>query len=64
MEAGDVIVCDQMPCGCWPKGVITEKHPGRDDVTRVVTVETAAGVHRRPIVKLAKLDIRPDTSTD
>ena len=39
----------------WPLGRIVTVHPGRDNQVRVVTVKTATGIYRRPIVKIALL---------
>ena len=57
-----IVVDNKLPRGCWPKGMIVATHPGRDGITRVVTVKTASGLYRRPVVKVAKLDVRTDTS--
>ena len=53
-----VVIADpNMPRGTWPKGVVTAVHPGRDGVTRVVDVRTASGTFRRPVTKIAVLDV-------
>ena len=39
----------------WPIGKVIELYPGKDQIVRVVTVKTARGVFKRPIVKVALL---------
>ena len=41
----------------WPRGKIEAVHPGKDGVVRVADVRTKSAVYRRPVVKLAKLDV-------
>lgn len=41
----------------WPLGRIVDTHPGSDGVCRVVTVRTATGIYKRPVVKLCPLPI-------
>lgn len=41
----------------WPLGRIVALHPGVDGVCRVVTVQTATGQYRRPVVKLCPLPL-------
>ncbi|CAK9821001.1 hypothetical protein ANTPLA_LOCUS11030 [Anthophora plagiata] len=48
---------DNLPPFHWPLGRILEKHPGKDGVTRVVTIKTSSGTYKRPIKKLAPLPI-------
>ena len=59
LKVGDVVVVvdDKLPRGCWPKGMVQSTHPGKDGVVRVVDVKTASGIFRRPVVKVAKLDV-------
>lgn len=37
----------------WTLARIIEEHPGKDGIVRVVTVRTARGKYKRPIVKIA-----------
>ncbi|CAH1725392.1 unnamed protein product [Aphis gossypii] len=39
----------------WQLGRIVEVHPGPDNVVRVVTIRTADGLLKRPVVKITKL---------
>lgn len=41
----------------WPLGRIVETHPGKDGVVRVVTIKTARGTLKRPLVKLCPLPV-------
>jgi len=37
----------------WPTAVVTNVHPGKDGIVRVVTIRTPKGVFKRPITKFA-----------
>ncbi|CAK9827829.1 hypothetical protein ANTRET_LOCUS5477 [Anthophora retusa] len=52
-----IIKKDNLPSFHWPLGRILEKHPGKDGITRVVTIKTASGIYKRPLKKLAPLPI-------
>ena len=39
----------------WPLGQVAEVYPGQDGLVRVVSVKTARGIYRRPVVKVAVL---------
>jgi len=39
----------------WPRGRITSVHPGGDGIVRVVDIQTAKGVFRRPIAEVVPL---------
>ena len=39
----------------WPTAVITDIHPGKDGIVRVVTIRTPKGVFKRPITKICPL---------
>jgi len=39
----------------WPTVVITDIHPGKDGIVRVVTIRTPKGVFKRPITKMCPL---------
>ena len=47
---------DNVPPANWPLGRITQLHPGKDGVVRVVTLRTALGKHIvRPVARIALL---------
>lgn len=50
-----VIKDDLLPSTQWLTGRVTETHPGADERIRVVTIKTAHGLLKRPIVKLVVL---------
>ena len=54
---GDVVVLqeDGLLPSKWQLAKITEVHPGRDGVVRVVTVKTKTGSYKRPVTKVAPL---------
>jgi hypothetical protein len=39
----------------WPTAVITETHPRKDGIVRVVTLRTPTGIFKRPITKICPL---------
>lgn len=41
----------------WSLAKIIELHPGRDGITRAVTVRTSKGVFKRPIVKICPIPV-------
>ena len=43
----------------WPIARVIEVHPGQDGKVRVVTVRTARGTYKRPVVKVVQL-LHPD----
>jgi hypothetical protein len=59
VQVGDVgvLVDENAPRNTWKKVLITEVHPGKDGVVRAVTVKTSAGELKRPVHKIAILDI-------
>ena len=59
LAVGDVVVVvnSNQPRGQWPRGRLEAVHPGSDGVVRVADVRTKSGLYRRPVVKLAKLDV-------
>ncbi|XP_063828971.1 uncharacterized protein LOC135078303 [Ostrinia nubilalis] len=46
----------------WPLGRIVALHPGLDGICRVVTVRTAAGHYKRPVVKICPLPLANNLS--
>ena len=59
LAVGDVVVVvdSNQPRGQWPRGRLEAVHPGSDGIVRVADVRTKSGLYRRPVVKLAKLDV-------
>jgi len=65
LKINDIVIIkeDNLPPTKWSLGRITQVHPGRDGVIRVVTVRTAADTEfKRPAVKLCALPNETDTS--
>lgn len=58
-KVGDVVLVkeDDLPPARWLYGVITEKHPGRDHLTRVVSLRCKGSIIKRPVSKLCILPI-------
>lgn len=46
---------DNNPPFCWPLARVVQLHPGKDGVTRVVTVQTAKGSYLRSVTRLCLL---------
>lgn len=62
-EGSLVLITDERyPPGEWPLVRVIQLHPGPDELTRVVTVKTAASTYKRPIAKLCVLPTDLDTS--
>uniref|UniRef100_A0A182NQ36 DUF5641 domain-containing protein n=1 Tax=Anopheles dirus TaxID=7168 RepID=A0A182NQ36_9DIPT len=58
-----IIRDDNVPPNKWLLGRITETHPGRDGIVRVVTVKTAnSDKVKRPVAKLCLLPIEENTT--
>lgn len=57
LRVGDIVCLRDEPLAPtrWPLARVIEVHPGRDGKTRVVTVRTAKGIYKRPIVKMVPL---------
>lgn len=57
VQVGDIvtIVEQNLPPLEWRFGRVVELHPGSDGVVRVVTLRTAKGLLRRPVVKICPL---------
>ncbi|KAJ8943895.1 hypothetical protein NQ318_019503 [Aromia moschata] len=47
-----IIKDEKLPVLTWTLGRVLQLHPGRDGVVRVVTLETATSVYKRPVNKL------------
>jgi hypothetical protein len=48
---------ERSPPSKWPLARVTQRHPGTDNLTRVVTLKTATTQLTRPITKLAILPV-------
>jgi len=59
VDIGDlVLICDvEKARSEWKRGRITKLYPGAGNVSRSADVETTTGIMRRPISKLAVLDL-------
>ena len=57
LQPGDLILLreDNTTPLQWPTAVITDVHPGRDGIVRVVTLRTPKGTLKRPITKICPL---------
>jgi len=57
MAIGDLVAIHSPnhPPMSWQLGRIVEVHPGSDNIIRVVTIRTADGLLKRPVVKVTKL---------
>lgn len=64
VEVGKLVVIkdDNQPPMKWRMGRISEVHPGRDDIVRVVTLKTANGFLTRPVEKICILPLPEDES--
>lgn len=51
---------NNLPPSQWRLGRITEKHPGPDGITRVVTIRTSSGTFQRAISKVCPLPLEPE----
>ncbi|XP_029163322.1 uncharacterized protein LOC114934776 [Nylanderia fulva] len=62
LKNGDMVlvVDERYPPSKWPLGRIVDTHPGKDGLTRVVTVKTQTTMLKRPVVKLCPLPIHQD----
>ena len=57
LQIDDLVILkeDNLPPSRWAMGRVIQLHPGADGVIRVVTLRTATGLFKRPIVKLVLL---------
>ncbi|CAK1589376.1 unnamed protein product [Parnassius mnemosyne] len=56
-DVGSVVLVkeDDLPPARWLLGIITDKHPGLDGLTRVVTLKYKGNIIKRPVSKLVLL---------
>ncbi|XP_046142834.1 uncharacterized protein LOC123988088 [Osmia bicornis bicornis] len=59
VQLGNLVLIkdERTPPSKWPLARVTQLHPGRDNLTRVVTLRTASTTLTRPITKLCVLPI-------
>lgn len=60
IDIGRVVIVkeDNIPPAQWPLGIITNLHPGKDNVVRVVSLRTPRGkIITRPVTRIALLPI-------
>ena len=57
ISIGDIVILieDRMVPTQWPLARVSQVHPGKDGVVRVVDLKTSSGVYRRPVHKVANL---------
>lgn len=61
-DVGTIVLVkdERLPPGKWLLARIVDKHPGKDGLTRVVTLKMKDHIFKRPITKICPLDIRDD----
>lgn len=59
IQVGDLVLMkgEQTPPTQWPLGRVLEKHPGKDNLTRVVTIKIGNKTFKRDITKICRLPI-------
>lgn len=60
IEIGDVVILieENAERNQWEKGIVEKLHPGPDGKVRTVSVRVAGKTKKRPVAKLAILDVR------
>lgn len=53
-----IIVDEHTKRNTWAKGIVIDVHHGKDNVVRSAVVKTGNGIFTRPVIKLAKLDVK------
>ncbi|XP_039309110.1 uncharacterized protein LOC105208245 [Solenopsis invicta] len=56
-----LVVDERYPPSKWPLGRIIQVHPGKDGLTRVVTVRTQTSTLKRPVTKICPLPVIHET---
>ncbi|XP_055632433.1 uncharacterized protein LOC129772926 [Toxorhynchites rutilus septentrionalis] len=60
-----VVIVDEFQAPIrWPLARIAEIHPGKDNITRVVSLRTSKGIITRPITKIALLPLIDATNSN
>ncbi|XP_046145649.1 uncharacterized protein LOC123988934 [Osmia bicornis bicornis] len=62
LKVGSLVLLtdERLPPSKWPLARILQLHPGKDGLTRVVTLKTVSSTLQRPITKLAVLPTHDD----
>lgn len=57
LKLNDLVIIkdDRLPPNEWTLGKITDLHPGKDDLVRVVSIKTKNGTYKRCVSKICKL---------
>ncbi|XP_065084794.1 uncharacterized protein LOC135707003 [Ochlerotatus camptorhynchus] len=55
-----VVIADEKVRNRWLRGRVVRTYPGKDGTVRQAEVMTSGGILRRPVVKLALLDVEPE----
>ena len=57
VQVGDIVILqeDNMVPTKWPLAKVIQTHSGKDGLVRVVTIKTATGTYKRPVIKIALL---------
>lgn len=60
-KIGDLVLVkeDNLPPAKWLYGIIIDKHPGLDKITRVVSLKCNGNIFKRPVSKICVLPIDP-----
>jgi len=64
LKIGDIVIIidDTAPRNLWRRGIVEDVHPGVDKKVRSATVRTSTGTYKRPVAKLARLEVRKDST--
>lgn len=64
IKVGDVVVLvdEQIDRGHYPMGIVVATYPGNDQQIRAVDVKTSRVIFKRPVVKIAVLDVQQEYS--
>lgn len=64
LEIGDIVIYFDVtqPRGKWPMGKVVGVVIGQDGRVRSADVKTSQGTHRRPVTRLAALDLLPSSN--
>ncbi|XP_065076806.1 uncharacterized protein LOC135700266 [Ochlerotatus camptorhynchus] len=63
-EKALVMIADEGVRNRWLRGRVIRTYPGKDGVVRNAAVETSSGVLRRPVCKLAVLEVRGNAEVE
>lgn len=63
-EGALVVVVDGNVRNRWQRGRVVRTYPGKDGTVRRADVQTSCGILRRPVVKLALIDVDKESDTE